>query len=814
MRPGQQLAQLRDDVVFALRQLRKTPGFTGVALATLALGIGANSAIFALVDAALLRPLPLPRPEQVVMAWERDDTTARDLVSPLNLADWNERTRTFQELAGFTPSVGGMVMAGADGAADTVSRQWVSVGVFDVLGIRPIAGRTFLAADEKQPNVVVLSEAFWRARFAGDRSVVGRQVRLDGSPFTVVGVVPREAQLLGASSMWAVRPLPRDPRARAFHALRVIGRMKPGVTLETASADMARIAGDLAQEFPATNRRRGITLEPFRDVVIGSDLRLTSTLFLGVVGFVLLICCVNVANLLLARVPARARELAVRAALGASRPRIVRQLLTESLVLAVLGGVLGAAVAAGILKVAPALIPEGLLPGAVTLALDVRVAAFCAGVALLVGVLFGLGPAWRATELSPAQVMASGGRTSTGRTGRLRRAMVAAEVAAAALLLCGAGLLLRTLLSVDGIDRGYRARQVLTMMVDPLGSQYPTRESLLRFLDDIEQQVRALPGITEVAWTSGLPLGPSLFESFSVDIVGETPPDAGRQQTALYQTVSPTYFRAIDLPIAAGRAFTDRDTLDKNPVCIVNEAFVRRYLQNRPAIGARVAVRPAPTERATVREIVGVARQVKGRPDEREDLVQIYVPNAQDPLDDIYLVVRPAAGRADALAPAVRSAIARVDRAQLVSVRDVVTLEDVMSDATSRYRFRAIMVVTFASLALVLAMVGVFGILASSVQQRIREIGVRIAFGATVTDVLRLVLGGAARMIALGVVGGLSLAVALGRALTSVLFGVQPWDPITFGAVGLVLIVTAAVAAAAPAWRAARIEPASALRSE
>ena len=792
MRFVQRVDQLREDVAFALRQLRKTPAFTCVALVTLALGVGANSAIFALVDATLLRPLPLPRPELLVMAWERGDTSARDLVSPLNLVDWNERTRTFEKLAGFTPTVGGMVMAGADGTADTVSRQWVSVGVFDVLGIRPIAGRTFVAADEKQPNVVVLGEAFWRARFGGDRSVIGRQLRLDDASFTVVGVVPREAQLLGASSMWAVRPLPRDPRARAWHALRVIGRMKPGVTLETASADMARIAGDLAREFPATNGGRGVTLEPFRDAVIGSDLRLTSTLFLGVVGFVLLICCVNVANLLLARVPVRARELAVRAALGASRPRIVGQLLTESLVLAVLGGVLGAAVAAGILKVAPALIPEGLLPGAVTLALDARVAAFCAGVALLVGVLFGLGPAWRATELSPAQVMAAGGRTSTGQAGTLRRAMVVAEVAAAALLLCGAGLLLRTLLTVDGIDCGYQARQVLTMMVDPLGSQYPTRESLLRFLDDIEQQVRALPGIKEVAWTSGIPLGPSLFESFSVEIAGETAPGGGQPPTALYQTVSPTYFRAIDLPITAGRAFTDRDTHDKEPVCIVNEAFVRRHFQGRPAIGRRVAVRPAPTEPATVREIVGVARQVKGRPDEREDLVQIYVPNAQDPLDDIYLLVRPAAGRADALVPAVRAAIARVDRAQLVSVRDVMTLEDIMSDATSRYRFRAVMVVTFASLALVLAMVGVFGILASSVQQRVREFGVRMAFGASLTDVLRLVLGGAVRMIALGAAIGLTLAVALGLGLTSVLYGVEPWDPFTFAAVGLVLMLTAA----------------------
>ncbi|RPJ71046.1 MAG: ABC transporter permease [Acidobacteria bacterium] len=807
--------ELREDVTFAARQLRKSPGFAFVVVITLALGVGVNSAIFALVDATLLRPLPLPGADRLVMVWERSATSPRDLASPLNMTDWNQRSRAFEKMAAFVPNVGGMVMAGADGTADTVPRQWVTAGVFDVLGIRAIAGRTFVAADEAGgPGAVVLSEAFWRARFGGNHSVIGRELLLDGSPFTVVGVVPQEAQLLGASSIWAVRPMPRDPRARAAHFLRVVGRLKPGVAVEAAAADMTAVADGLSREFPATNKGRGVALEPFRDVLIGDDLRLTSTLFLGIVGFVLLICCVNVANLLLSRMPVRARELAVRFALGASRPRIIRQLLTESLVLAALGGLLGVAVGAAILKVAPSVIPEGLLPGAVTLSLDARVLAFCAGVTLLVGLMFGLGPAWQATSLSPVETIGSGGRTSTRGDGRLRRMMVVGEVAAAALLLTGAGLLLRTLLTVDGVDRGYRARQVLTMMVDPLGSQYPTRESLVQFLDEVEGQVRALPGVEATAWTSALPFGPSVFDSFYFEIVGDPPVEAGQRPTALYQPVSAAYFRAIDLPLVAGRAFDDRDTGTATPVCIVNEAFVRRHLQGRPAIGARVAVRPEPAEPAVVREVVGVARQVKGRPDEREDIVQLYVPSGQDPVDDIYLMVRPAAGPAEALAPSVRAAIGRVDRAQLVSVRDVMTLEDVASDATSRYRFRAVMVVTFALLALILAMVGVFGILASSVQQRVREFGVRMALGASLRDVLGLVAGGAVRMIGLGAFIGLGLAAALGRLLTTVLFGVHPWDPVTFLSVALVLSVTAAAASAVPAWRAARIQPAVALRSE
>src|SRR5262249_19920154 len=404
MRLTQWLDELRDDVKFAMRQMRRSPAFTLVAAITLALGIGANTAIFALVDATLLRPLPFPDPDRLVMAWESSDTTLRGRVAPLKLLDWNDRNHTFEKLAGYIPSVGGMVMAGADGTAETVPRQWVTAGIFDVLGITPLARRTFLPADETpQSSAVVLSEGFWRTRFGADPTVVGRQIRLDGSPFTIVGVMPREAQLLGSSSIWALIAIPRAPGARAPRVLQVIGRLKHGVALEAASSEMTTIAGGLAQEFPATNNGRGVRLEPLRNALIGSELRLTSVLFLGVVGFVLLICCANVANLLLARATVRARELAIRSALGAGRRRVVRQLMTESLVLALLGGSLGLAVGAAILNAAPSVIPEGLLPGAVMLTFDARVAAFCAAAALLVGLVFGLAPAWQATDFSPTQ---------------------------------------------------------------------------------------------------------------------------------------------------------------------------------------------------------------------------------------------------------------------------------------------------------------------------------------------------------------------------------------------------------------------------
>ncbi|MGH9816337.1 MAG: ADOP family duplicated permease [Candidatus Acidiferrales bacterium] len=817
-REAHMLDTLRQDIRYAMRNLRRQPAFTAVVVLTLALAIGANSAIFALVDATLLRPLPFPDPERLVMMWERNATSARGGVAPLNLLDWNERTRSFERISGFIPNVGGMVMSGADGTADTVPRQWVLAGIFDALGIKAIAGRTFLDSDDRQrANVVVLSEGFWRSRFNADPSVVGRAIRLDGTPYTVVGVVPQEAQVIGRASIWALVPITgAPPAARRAYFLRAIGRLKPGVTLEAANADMAGVAKGLAREYPATNKGRGVTLAPMRDAVIGSELRLTSMLFLGVVGFVLLICCANVANLLLARATARTRELAVRSALGAGRRRLMRQLLTESLVLSATGGLLGAAAGAAILRIAPAMIPQGLLSGAVTLSFDLRVAAFCAVTALLVGLLFGLAPAWQATGVSAVQSLASGSRTATARGGRVRSLLVVGEVATAVVVLIGAGLLLRTLLAVENVERGYEAEGVLTMLVDPLGSRYPNPASLTQFFEAVEGEIRALPGVRSVGWASTLPLGPSDAGQRSFEIVGDPQPEESQRPIADYQIVGPTYFQTLDLPVVAGRAFTDRDTPDGVPVCIVNEALVRRHFEDRSPIGARLALRTTSSAQAEpfVREIVGVARQVKGRPDETEDFLQIYVPMAQDLRDDIYLLVRPASGPAEELARSVRAAIARVDQAQLVSVRDVMTLEAVAWEATARHRFRAVLVMTFAALALLLAMVGVFGILAYAVQQQVRDFGVRMALGATTGDVLRLVVGSAGRVIATGVVIGLIASAMLSRLLTSVLFGVEPWDPVTFASVTILLVFTAALATAAPAWRAARIDPAVALRSE
>lgn len=816
------LEELRDDVSFAFRQLRNAKAFTAVAVLTLALGIGANSAIFALVDATLLRPLPYGDPERLVTIWETSSSTPRGVASPPNMLDWKARNRSFDAIAGYTPSMGSMVMAGRDGNALTVSRQWVTSGIFDVLGVKPIAGRTFTEQDEAQRRrAVVISEGLWETRFNRDPSIIGSELRLDGELWPVLGVMPKTFEILGRTSMWATRPFPANmpPRARASYQLQVVGRMKPGVAVQAAQADLAAVADGLAREYPEFNKGRTVTVEPLHDTMVGSDLKTTSMLFLGVVGFVLLICCANVANLLLARATARSRELAVRSALGAGRRRIIRQLLTESVVLSSIGGAIGVAVGAAILQVAPVLIPDGLLPAAVTLAFDLRVVAFCAVAALIVGVVFGIAPAFQATSVSPTVAMGSDTRTTIGSGGSLRNLLVIGEVAMAVLLLFGAGLLLRTLMAVQSYDRGYRAENVLSMLVDPLGSSYPTPETLQQFFDQVEAEVRAVPGVADVGWSSSLPLGENIFGGeypWHYQVVGDPPQEPSRRPITQYAIASPTYFTTIDLPIVAGRNFDERDTRGKPRTVIVNEAFART-LGGRDPIGLQVAfsaVDAAPSDQPAILEIVGVAKQVKQRPDEAADYVQIYTPLAQDLIGDVMLLVKAKNGKAEALTSAVRAAITKIDKDQLVSVSSITTLEDVEWAATGRHRFRAVMVASFAALAVTLAMVGVFGILAYSVQQRLRDFGLRRALGATSGDLSKLVVGSAMKVIVTGLVIGLVLSAAFSQLISTMLFGVKPLDFVTFALVMLVLGLTAAISIAGPAWRASRVDPAVALRAK
>jgi putative ABC transport system permease protein len=844
MQLTQWLDELRVDLKFAIRQLKASPGFTLVAALTLALGIGANSAMFALADAALLRPLPFHDPDRLVMVDEwGPQQAARSRIELLNFREWSQQSRTFESMAAIwiPGSGGGPAMIGADGTPEILPAQTVTASFFDVLGVRAIAGRTFRPEDETtDPSVVVLSEGFWRRRFAADPALIGREITLDGRPITVIGVVPSSAQFtpgltfnargVSVSSLWMLLPSPRaggPERGLPFgpltsvrgqcgvcRFLQVVGRMKPGVSADAAQSELKLLADTLAAQQNNGLPRR-VLVTPLRESMIGRDVRLTSLLLLGVVGLVLALCCANVANLVLARGTGRARELALRAALGAGRRRIVAQLLTESLVLAALGGLAGSAAGAVLVNAAQGLIPSNLLPPAVVLGFGGRIAAFCFATALGVGTLFGLVSAWRVTGLSLTSTLTAEGRTVTSHGGWLRNAIVVGEVAVAVVVLCGAGLLLRTLLVVDSFDPGYGAQRerllAATVSVSGLtpGTRYPTRESLLQFYEAIDREVRAIAGIRSASWATTLPLGNSLIGKQAFDIVGVPPPQDGVRPQADFQIVSPAYFDTLELPIVSGRAFTDDDRTGTAPVCIVNEAFARRHFPGRNPIGERIRVGLVDV---VEREIVGVVRQVKGRPDELEEFAQLYVPLGQNPWTNAVLIARTTNGDATVVAPAVRSAIAAVDPGQALS--NVETLEDVAGSATERYWFRAVLVGTFGSLALLLAMVGVFGVLAYSVQQRTRELGVRIALGATPGRVLRLVLSGAGSVIALGTILGMLLAAGFGQAISSFLFGVQPLDLTTFIAVAGVLVVTAAIAMATPAIRATRVDPVVAFRNE
>ena len=816
------------DARFALRQLRRAPGFAAVVVATLALGVGANSAIFALADAALLRPLPFREPERLVMAWERRGPTLTTMPSPAEFDAWSGRARSFEAITAF--AVGATVtMAGGDGLPVLVLSMTVHPRFFDVLGVPPLVGRTFQPSDltAAEPTAVVLSEPMWRARFGGDPGVVGRSIVLSGRAMTVIGVMPARVQIAppftanGTAAapppeLWTVRPFQGGGGAAQAHYVHVVGRLRDGVALEAAQREMDGIAASMGQESTA-QRGHAVYLQPLRDALIGTEVRWTSGILAGVVGFLLVMCCANLANLLLARMTERARELSIRTALGAGRRRIVLQLLTESVTLALLGGLAGAAVATGILRSAVPLVPPGLLPNAMAIAFDARVAIFCAAVTLGVGVLFGLGPAWHATGLSLAQASGGAGRSSR-RSASLSGALVAVEVAAAVLVVSGSGLLLRTWSALGRVDAGYRAEEVFTASVNlpfPAGpsARYPDARAIRTFQQNLERELARAPQVRRVAWGNTVPLDGGAF-SMNIRVAGAPRTADGPPQAASYDMVSPGYFDTLGITVVRGRNFSALDGADGVPVCIVSEAFVRRYLGDREPLGARieVAVMSFGAPRVVTRDIVGVVRQVKSTPAEEAPVPHIYVPVEQNAWWAALLLVEPRDGRADALAPIVRAAMARVD--STLALRLPRTIARVASDATARPRFRAVLVTAFGVVGLVLAMVGIFGVLAHAVGQRTQELGIRMALGARPHQVVAMVAGSLVRSVSAGTALGLIGAALVARSMTTFLFGVEPLDPVTFAGAAAVLALTAIAAAAIPSLRAVRVDPVTAFRSE
>jgi len=746
------------------------------------------------------------------MLWEHSPRNAHNRASPLNFLDWHDQNTVFSAMAAV--SGGSRTLQTADGA-ERLTGQAVTREFFPLLGVPLLAGRDFEEDDVRaRADVVVIGERLWRTRFGGDPSIVGKTIPLDGKPYTVVGVAPASFQILYESDIWTLMTPLRSPEQRRMHYLQVLGRLKPGVTAAQASSAMDAIAARIAEISPATNKGWGVTIDPLRESLVGTELRTTSLVLAGVVVLVLLLACANVANLMLARGAARAREMAVRMSLGAGGGRLARQLLTESLLLAVLGGAGGLGLAWLLIRIAPRLVPQDSLPAGLLLSLDLRVVAFTTFITLAAGLLFGLAPVWQLTSGSLARAMRGGGRGVAGGSNRLLATLATVEVAIAVVVVSGAGLFLLTLDRLSQVDPGFHAERVLTMQVSLPLSRYPTPAQALAFYQAAQPEIERLPGVRSASFGGSLPLtGFDIGQG--VQIVGQTQSEPGLQfLSAHYQMVGTRYFETLGIPLEAGRAFTAHDDAASQQVAIVNQEFLRKYLNGKPAIGTHIRVHamdPA-GPRFVEREIVGVAAQVKVEgPGEKENAVEVYVPLAQNAWFGASLAVR-AEGDPLALTSAVKGVVAKLDR-QLAVTR-VRTMDEIVAESVARPRFRARLVGGFAVLALLLSAVGIFAVLAFGVSQRKREFGIRMALGAQIADVVFLVLRRGIRIVLAGIAVGVIAGAALARSLATLLFGVKPLDAATFLAAAALLAIIALTAATVPAWRAGRVDPAVALRDE
>jgi putative ABC transport system permease protein len=799
------------DLRYAARVLFRAPGFTALAAAVLALGIGANSAIFSVVDAALLRPLPYHQPDRLVTLWEHAPGYPHNRTSPLNFLDWHDRNTVFAAMAAVS---GGSRTLRIAGDAERIPGQSVTQEFFSLLRVPLLAGRAFAPDDDRAgADVVVIGERLWRTRFNADPAIVGSTIPLDGKPFTVIGIAPARFQILSESDLWTLMTPKRSPEQRRIHYLQVLGRLKPDVTILQARSAMALIAAQIAQVSPDTNKDWGITIDPLRESIVGPELRTTSLVLAGVVLFILLMACANVASLMLARGAARTREMAVRAALGAGGKRLAKQVLTESLLLSALGGAGGLALAWTLIRIAPRLIPEGGLPAGLALSLDLRVVAFTAIVSLATGLLFALAPVWQLSKTALADSMRGGGRNVALGNTKLLAALATAEIAIAVMVVSGAGLFLRTLERLGQVDPGFHAVRVLTMRVSLPLSRYPTTAHMAAFYQAAQAEIESLPGVRSASFGGSLPLtGFDIGQG--VQIVGQPQTEESRSRRTHYQMIGARYFETLGIPLQAGRAFSPHDDAASQKVAIVNQEFVRRYLNGQPAIGTRIRVsdmEPA-GPRLVEREVVGVVGQVKvDGLGEAENVVEVYVPLTQNAWDNASIAVR-ASGDPLALTAAVKAVIARFDKQ--LAVTSIRTMEEIAAESVARPKFRARLVGGFAALALLLSAVGIFGVLAFSVSRRKREFGIRMALGAQVADVLSLVLTGGVKIAIAGVVAGLAGAAVLARSLAALLFGIDPLDRLSFAAAAALLALVALAAASIPAWRAARVDPAIALRDE
>jgi putative ABC transport system permease protein len=808
------IGDLWQDARYAVRMLRKNPAFALVAVVALALGIGANTSIFSVVNTVLLRPLPYKEADRLVVVWE-DRTKQgypRDTPAAGNFTAWREQNRVFEGMAAVANV--SINLTGA-GEPERLEGRRVSAELFPLLGVEPQLGRAF-TPEEDQPGsntVVLLSHGLWQRRFGGDPSIVGRQLTLGGYAFTVVGVMPAHFQFPAREDeLWIpIAFTPQEAANRSRHFLQVVARLKDGVTLEQAQAEMSAIAARMEQQYPDTNTHLGATVVPLHEQLVG-DIRPALLVLLGAVGFVLLVACANVANLLLARAAARQKEIALRVALGASRLRLVRQFLTESVMLSLVGGGVGLLLSLWGVTVLKAFIPESIAQ-AREIAVDARVLGFTLLVSLLTGFVFGLAPAAQASRFNLNETLKEGGRdSSTGRRGnRLRSLLVVAEVAISLVLLVGAGLLINSFLRLRGVDPGFRADNLLTMAVQLPQSKYPDGARRSAFYDEVLRRVESLPGVQSATVTNWIPLvrqGDSM--GVSVEGTPDPAPGQGNRPAIVVRVVSPRYFETLGIQLLQGRPFDARtDRADTPNVVVISEAAARKFWPNQSPLGKRLTV-GSPSNPEDWMEVVGVARDVRQFGLDAEPKPQMYLSYAQaDFFAPRHLVVR-TEGEPLNLAGTVRQTVWGIDRDQPVA--QVRPMEDVLSDSIARQRFSMLLLGIFAGVALILAAVGIYGVMSYTVAQRTHEIGIRLALGAQKRDVLRLAVGQGLRLVLVGVAIGLVAAVALTRLMSSLLFGVSATDPLTLAAISALLVAVAALASYVPARRATKVDPMIALR--
>lgn len=811
------MSSFLQDVKYSLRSLRSAPGFLAVAVLTLALGIGAVTAIFSVVHAVLLQPLPYDNPDELVVLWSRNPEQGQEryFVSPQDFHSWRTQSSAFEQMAGFWPTH--HTLTSPDHEAERLRSTMVSGEFFDLLGARPFRGRTLRREDEGEDAgfVVVLSHSLWRNRLNGDETIVGRALTLDGASYEVVGVTEPGFELPEGTELWMNMPWDMATvQSRYARWMTVIGRLGPDATVQDARADMEVVTARLAQAYPSTNEGWSATMAPLHQATVG-DADTALIVLLGATGLILLIACANVANLQLSRAETRQREVAVRSALGADRGRIGRQLLTESTVLAGLGAAFGLLAAWASVRLLVALSPADL-PRIEQVGINGAVLLFASTSTIATGILFGLAPALRLARTDMTETLEGAKSSASSGRLRLRNALVVVEVALAVMLVTGAGLLIRSFGNLRAFDPGFNAGGVLTLMLDLPGGSYGDDAQVANFYQRLEERLAAIPGVQGASVTSTLPLDESVDYYASFTIVDREPPPPGEQHQAYFRQVGHDFFRVMGMQLRAGRAFTEADRADAPGVVIINETLARQYWPDGNPLGERLTdtydrFGPLGVMLHDEVEIVGVVEDVRYVGLRESPQPSLYFPYRQAPFRRMTVVVR-TGDDPQALASSIRAGVRGLD-ADLPVTR-VATMEQVLGRSVAQDRFSTLLLLLFGASALLLAAVGIYGVLSYNVEQRTRELGIRMALGAAGSEVRGLVLRQALVMIGLGISAGLVAALALSRVLESQLFGVGARDPLTFAGVAVLLATIAFAASYLPARRATSVDPVVALRNE